>query len=313
MGFTSRTMGALSSAALVATIGAFFVLTACQSSPSGSGSKATVAKGPIPAPKQTVVDPRTGKLITPGSADSADLPFIPSGAAGPSGIQDEKALWKKIIAKVKDPRDLPRYYSSSIFNNPLINNLEFPPDAVVADIGAGTGAFVVQSLLAGRKFAKLYAVDTSPESLEFLQRIVERFFPAEKDKIETVGAKPDNMNLPPRSIDFALINDAHYFVPALAGSEENLRIAIESLKSLHAAMKPSGKVVVFQNSPWGEQSQPIPAPKVGDPAPTPGPGALAFRETQVNIIGEQFTAAGFKVEKKSVDNSCPCYAFVLRP
>ncbi len=265
----------------------------------------------------------TPNEITP-PAPAELRPFIISGDSGPAGVVGKDALKERIAREIHRASDLPRYYSSTVFRNPRIAEMEFGPDSVIADIGSGTGALEVALLLSGKPFKKIYAVDITVSALEIAKFVIDRYFPESAEKIEYVTSHLDDVMLPQGSVDLAILSDAHFFVPKLAGSEENLRTAVRCLATLRAALKPGGRVRAFQNSPWGSNPQPKPdVIKPGPPDPSrdaqvkngEGVGHDApdrvFLEAQLQEIGESFTAAGFTIDAQSVDDACRCYSYTL--
>ncbi|MBD2501735.1 class I SAM-dependent methyltransferase [Anabaena azotica] len=114
----------------------------------------------------------------------------------------------------------------------LINSLNLQADDVVADIGAGTGYISLQiaPLLTE---GKVFAVDIQPEMLEILQ-----FFQQEKNitNVDPILATPDNPNLPPNSIDLALMVDAYH----------EFEYPREVIQGIVKALKPGGRVVLVE-------------------------------------------------------------------
>ncbi|MEP0907255.1 methyltransferase domain-containing protein [Leptolyngbya subtilissima ST-M1] len=110
--------------------------------------------------------------------------------------------------------------------------LDLSPTDIVADVGAGTGYFA-------RRIAplvpqgKVLAVDIQPEMLAMLQAELE----AKGIKnVEPVLGQPDSPNLPPNSVDLALMVDAYH-------EFANPR---EVMEGVVAALKPGGRVVLAE-------------------------------------------------------------------
>ena len=110
--------------------------------------------------------------------------------------------------------------------------LELAPDAVLADIGAGSGYY---SFRIARKLprGKVVAVDIQPEMLDFLK--------AESVKQGVTNVQPhlgsiDDVKLPPASIDAALMVDAYH----------EFDHPVEMLASLRSALKPKGRIYVLE-------------------------------------------------------------------
>ncbi|MDF5715212.1 MAG: methyltransferase domain-containing protein [Rhizonema sp. NSF051] len=111
----------------------------------------------------------------------------------------------------------------------LVKALRLKPNDVVADVGAGTGFFsfrIAPQLTAG----KVLAVDIQPEMLDIIKSF-------EKEKkitnVETVLATVSNPNLPPESIDLALMVDAYH----------EFSYPREVMQGIVRSLKPGGRVV----------------------------------------------------------------------
>ncbi|WP_413175336.1 class I SAM-dependent methyltransferase [Anabaena azotica] len=114
----------------------------------------------------------------------------------------------------------------------IINLLNLKPDQIVADIGAGTGylSFLIAPLLPQ---GKVLAVDIQPEMLEIIE-----YFKQEKkiNNIEPTLATLTNPNLPPESIDLAIMVDAYH----------ELAYPQEVMTEIVKALKPGGRVVLVE-------------------------------------------------------------------
>ena len=110
--------------------------------------------------------------------------------------------------------------------------LELKPDAVLADIGAGSGyySFRIARLLPQ---GKVVAVDIQPEMLEFLK--------VEAAKLGVKNVQPhlgaiDDVKLPTASLDAALMVDAYHVFDHPA----------EMLASLRSALKTKGRIYLLE-------------------------------------------------------------------
>ena len=113
-----------------------------------------------------------------------------------------------------------------------VEKLDLKPDDVVADLGAGTGYFsfrMAQQVPQG----KVYAVDIQPEMLDAIA-----FLKEEKniDNVETVLGTEEKPNLPPESIDLALMVDAYH----------EFAYPREMMEGIVEALKPGGRVVLLE-------------------------------------------------------------------
>ena len=105
----------------------------------------------------------------------------------------------------------------------VIQALDLKPDALVADIGAGTGYFSVRLAHMVPK-GRVYAVDTEPDMVKYL---TER---AKRDGLKNLTAmmaEPANPKLPEK-VDLALLVDVYHHIES---RERYFRALAESLKS----------------------------------------------------------------------------------
>ncbi|MEH2275868.1 MAG: class I SAM-dependent methyltransferase [Nostoc sp.] len=114
----------------------------------------------------------------------------------------------------------------------VVNVLNLKPNDVVADIGAGTGylSFRIAPLLTA---GKVLAVDVQPQMLEIIE-----LFKKEKNisNVEPVLATLTDPNLPPESVDLALMVDAYH----------ELEYPQEVMLGIVKGLKPGGRVVLVE-------------------------------------------------------------------
>ncbi|MCB2407530.1 class I SAM-dependent methyltransferase [Hymenobacter lucidus] len=114
----------------------------------------------------------------------------------------------------------------------LLKALRLKPTDVVADIGAGTGYFSFRmSALVPQ--GKVLAVDIQPEMITYLQDNKER---NNAPNVEPVLGTVQNPNLPPNSVDLALIVDAYH-------EFDHPR---EMMRAIKTALKPNGRVALAE-------------------------------------------------------------------
>ena len=113
-----------------------------------------------------------------------------------------------------------------------VEKLDLKPDDVVADIGAGTGYFSFRMAQQVPK-GKVYAVDIQPEMLDAITFLEEE---NNIDNVETVLGTEENPNLPPESIDLALMVDAYH----------EFAYPREMMEGIVEALKPGGRVVLLE-------------------------------------------------------------------
>ena len=113
-----------------------------------------------------------------------------------------------------------------------IDALDLHSTDVVADIGAGTGyfSFRISSFLPD---GKVLAVDLQPEMLEMMNLVIDQ---EEIANVETIQGSPSEPNLPPESVDLALMVDAYH----------EFDQPKEMMQGLVNALKPGGRVVLAE-------------------------------------------------------------------
>ncbi len=114
----------------------------------------------------------------------------------------------------------------------VVVNMNLRPDEVVADVGAGSGYF---SFRIARQVpqGKVMAIDIQPE---MLQLIDERASREEVGNIELVLGQVDDPNLPPNSIDAALMVDAYH----------EFSHPFEMIDGLYRALRPGGRIFLLE-------------------------------------------------------------------
>ena len=114
----------------------------------------------------------------------------------------------------------------------LVESLELAPDAVVADIGAGSGYFTFRiAPLVPR--GKVLAVDIQPEMLELIER---RRREAGVGNVEAVLGGESDPDLPAGAIDAALMVDAYH----------EFSFPREMMAALFVALRPGGRVYLVE-------------------------------------------------------------------
>ncbi len=115
----------------------------------------------------------------------------------------------------------------------LVPQLQLAPGMTVADIGAGTGYFARRIAPVVCANGKVFAVDVQPQMARLLQALSKQ---PGMSTIEPVQGAPDDVKLPPASIDVAVIVDVYH----------ELEYPYEVMQSLVRALKPGGRVVFVE-------------------------------------------------------------------
>jgi ubiquinone/menaquinone biosynthesis C-methylase UbiE len=123
----------------------------------------------------------------------------------------------------------------------VIATLALAPDAVVADIGAGTGYFTIRLARAVHK-GRVYAVDVEHTMLQYIERRAKH---ERLRNVHTVLATTRGLSLP-GAVDVALIVDTYHHIAD--------RTAY--LQRLSSQLRPGGRVVVIDFRPESERGPP---------------------------------------------------------
>jgi predicted methyltransferase len=115
----------------------------------------------------------------------------------------------------------------------IVAALELEPGTIVADVGAGTGAFLAPLSQVIGEQGKLYAVDIVPA---FLTHLRERAASEELTNVEVVEATPTRVNLGEASVDLLFMCDVYH----------HIEYPSVYLRSLHRALRPDGRFVVVE-------------------------------------------------------------------
>ena len=118
----------------------------------------------------------------------------------------------------------------------VVAGLALKPGDVVADIGAGSGAFTFPLAAAVTSTGLVYAVDIEPG---LIAHIAKKAREQQRTNIEAVLGKFTDPNLPARLVDVAFICDVLHHIEHRA----------EYLKNLARYLKPAGRVAVIDFYP----------------------------------------------------------------
>lgn len=115
----------------------------------------------------------------------------------------------------------------------IVAALELVPGLVVADIGAGTGAFMRAISVELGEHGRLYAVDIAPQ---FLAHLRERAVTQGLSNVEIIEGSPTATNLPESSVDVVFICDVYH----------HLEYPSVYLRSLYQTLRPDGRMVIVE-------------------------------------------------------------------
>jgi len=123
--------------------------------------------------------------------------------------------------------------------NRVMDILAIAPGKTVADIGAGSGWFTVHAAKRVAPGGMIYAVDINPEAIDYINQRVDK---AQLHDVKTILGKPDNPELPPDSVDAALLLKTYHEVAE----------PVVLLRHLRAALKPGARVGIIDRDGNGE-------------------------------------------------------------
>jgi cyclopropane fatty-acyl-phospholipid synthase-like methyltransferase len=111
----------------------------------------------------------------------------------------------------------------------VITALKLAPDAIVADIGAGTGYFAVRLAHMTPK-GRVFAVDIEPDMVRHLK---ERAQKSGLANLEPVQGAPDDPRLPEK-VDRVLMVDTYHHIES----------RVDYFRRLRASLRPGGEVAI---------------------------------------------------------------------
>lgn len=112
----------------------------------------------------------------------------------------------------------------------VIRALALGPDAVVADVGSGTGYFAVRLANMVPK-GRVYGVDIEPDMVTYLAERAKR---EKRDNVIAVAGAPGDPRLPEKA-DLILMVDVFHHIDDRASY----------FRKLHASLKPGGRIAII--------------------------------------------------------------------
>ncbi|OGA55533.1 MAG: hypothetical protein A3G81_13550 [Betaproteobacteria bacterium RIFCSPLOWO2_12_FULL_65_14] len=112
----------------------------------------------------------------------------------------------------------------------VIQALALKPDAVIADVGSGTGYFAVRLANMVPK-GRVYGVDVEPDMVKYLAERAKR---EKRDNVVSVAGAPDDPRLPEKA-DLIFMVDVFHHIGDRARYFRNLR----------ASLKPGGRIAII--------------------------------------------------------------------
>ena len=114
----------------------------------------------------------------------------------------------------------------------ILKSCNISKGATVADVGAGTGLYTRIFSEAVGKDGQVFAVDIAKKFLEHIEKSARE---EGRSNVQTVLCSEDSTKLPESTVDVAFICDTYH----------HFEFPLKTMKSLHAALKPGGRVIVI--------------------------------------------------------------------
>jgi ubiquinone/menaquinone biosynthesis C-methylase UbiE len=154
----------------------------------------------------------------------------------------------------------------------VVPRLKLKPGDVVADVGAGAGAFTLAFAKAVAPGGKVYAIEIEPPLLEHIQKKAKA---EQLSNVVSVVGKFVDPNLPAKDVDVAFIHDVLHHIENRAGY----------VKAHAGYMKPGGRIVVIDYRPGFGGHKDKPELVTGPDQAEPWFAAAGFKPVeQINIL-----------------------------
>ena len=146
----------------------------------------------------------------------------------PPGTHQDMTEGKEWIRRLERPERIPGLKIPEV-----IQALGLKPGMVVADIGAGTGAFTIPFARAVAPSGTAFAVDIHPDLLTYIAAKGQR---QNVSNLSTLLARRDDPQLPRNRVDVAFFHDVFH----------NVNDRQDYLRRLVSQLKPSGRIAIVE-------------------------------------------------------------------
>ena len=150
----------------------------------------------------------------------------------------------RIKVSVEEKRPLYFNFGRRSRSRVVADGLNLKPDDILADIGAGTGAFELLLLEGGYEFKKVHAIDTDKGPLDFLGWMMETA-KLDSSKVDLVHSNFANITLPKESVTKALLLNTPFYIDS-QGRPSNNNSTRACMQSIVDAIQPSGELHIVE-------------------------------------------------------------------
>jgi len=157
-----------------------------------------------------------------------DDPRTPNQGDRPAGTHQDNTPGTEWIKRLERPERIPGLKTDAV-----IALLHLKPGDVIADIGAGTGAYTIPFAKAVAPAGQALAVDIWPELLGYIQ---EKATTAGLDNVRTILAARDDPRLQPARVDVAFFHDVFH----------NMNDREGYVRRLAGYLKPEGRIAIIE-------------------------------------------------------------------
>lgn len=171
---------------------------------------------------------------------ASDLPTQPATPTTSAASGTETSVRPGINARFVDPALDPQKMQQNwegesreiyLRRATITRNIGLEPGMAIADVGAGTGLFMDLFAKAVGQAGRIYAIDISEKLVQFMQ---ERAKTKGLAQVEARLCSERSIDLPPASVDVVFVCDTYH----------HFEYPRSTLASIHAALRPGGKLVV---------------------------------------------------------------------
>lgn len=146
----------------------------------------------------------------------------------PVGTHQDNTEGKDWITRLERPERIP-----GLKIDEVVKCLQLKSGDVIADIGAGTGAYTIPFAKAVAPAGSALGVDIHQDLLDYINMKAKR---GKVSNLQTILAKLDDPNLPKGLVDVAFFNDVFH----------NMNDREAYLKVLSSYLKPMGRIVIIE-------------------------------------------------------------------